>query len=140
VSKKTYACVTATTVLHIDDLQTAMNFVANNVRSLLREAVKAGWRQPETSRWLRLLPVGFVEVDVLRSDRRRRQLVSSGIDDPNLLCRIVRKTRGQIPITPLLNSVPQEFGDVKAFWNRAAIEPLIKEAQAHSDDYDDSTK
>lgn len=125
VSKRTYACVTATTVLHIDDLQTAMNFVANNVRSLLREAVKAGWKQPETSRWLRWLPVGNIQVDVLRSDRRRRQLVSSGIEDPNLLCRIVRKTRGQIPITPLHESVPQEFGDVKVFWNRAAIEPLI---------------
>ena len=127
VSKKTYACVTATTVLHIDDLQTAMNFVANNVRSLLREAVKAGWRQPETSRWLRWLPVGFVEVDVLRSDRRRRQLQSSGLDE-NLLCRIVRKTRGQIPITALHESVPQDYGDVKVFWNRAAIEPLLKQA------------
>lgn len=127
VSKKTYACVTATTVLHIEDLQTAMNFVANNLRSLLRAAVKAGWRQPETSRWLRLLPVGNVQVDVLRTDRRRRQLVSSGIEDPNLLCRIVRKTRGQIPVTPLHESVSQDFGDVKVFWNRAAIEPLIQQ-------------
>lgn len=126
VSKQTYACVTATTVLHIGDLQTAMNFVANNVRSLLRAAVKAGWRQPETSSWLRWLPVGNVQVDVLRTDRRRRQLVSSGVDDANLLCRIVRKTRGQIPITPLYGSIAQDFGDAKVFWNRAAIEPLIK--------------
>ncbi len=124
VSKRTYACVTATTVLHIDDLQTAMNFVANNIRSLLRSAVKEGWRQPETSKWLRWLPRGYVQVDVLRLDRRRRQLVSSGIDDANLLCRIVRKTRGQIPAA-LHESVPQDFGDVKVFWNRAAIEPLV---------------
>lgn len=126
VSKTTYACITATTVLHVDDLQTAMNFVANNVRSLLREAVKAGWRQSETSKWLRWLPVGFIEVDVHRSDRRRRQLRSSGLDE-NLLCRIVRKTRGQIPITPLHESVPQDYGDVKVFWNRTAIEPLLKQ-------------
>jgi hypothetical protein len=125
VGKRTYARVTATTVLHIEDLQTAMQFVANNVRSLLREAVKEGWRQPETSKWLRWLPVGYVEVDVHRSDRRRRQLVSSGLD-ANLLCRIVRKSRGQIQIIPLHESVPQEIGGVKIFWNRAAIEPLIK--------------
>lgn len=125
VSKRTYACVTATTVLHIDDLQTAMNYVANNIHSLLRSAVKAGWRQPQTSRWLRWLPIGFVEVDVLRSDRRRRQLISSGLEE-NLLCRIVRKTRGQITIIPLHESVSQDFGDVKVFWNRAAIEPLIR--------------
>jgi hypothetical protein len=32
---------------------------------------------------------------------------------------------GEIPITTLHKSVPQDFGDVKVFWNRAAIEPLV---------------
>lgn len=125
VSKRTYSCVTATAVLHIDDLQAAARFVATHIRSLLRDAVRAGWRQPETAKWLRWLPVGFVQLDIHRTDRRRRQLVSSGLG-PNLLCRIVRKTRGQIPILGLYGSVPQDFGSVKVFWNRAAIEPLIR--------------
>lgn len=122
VSKGTYACVTATTVLHVDDLQLAMNVVANNLRSLLRDAVKAGWREGKTSKWLRWLPAGYVQIEVLRTDRRRDQLLSGGIDDPNLLCRIIRKTRGQIEIIPLHGSVRQDFGDVKIFWNREAIE------------------
>lgn len=125
VSKRTYACVTASTVLHIEDLEPAMRYVATHIRSLLRGAVKAGWQRPETSKWLRWLPVGFVQLDIHRSDRRRRQLVSSDLQE-NLLCRIVRKTRGQIPILGLHDSVPQDFGDVKVFWNRTAIEPLIK--------------
>jgi hypothetical protein len=127
VSKQTYACVTATMVLNIDDLQTAMNYVAGNVRSLLRDAVSAGWRQPMTSRWLRWLPVGNVQVDVHLRDRRRRQLLSSGLD-ANLLCRVVRKTRGRIPIIPLHNSVPQEIGDVRVFWNRAAMNGVTRES------------
>jgi hypothetical protein len=124
VSKKTYSFVTAATVLHVDDLKTAMKFVVTNLRSILRDAIRAARHEPTTSRSLRWLPIGYVEVDVHRSDRRRRQLLSSGLN-ANLLCRIVRKTRGQIEVLPLHESVPQQIGKVIIFWNRAAVEPLL---------------
>ncbi|MEA2337709.1 MAG: hypothetical protein QOE82_1716 [Thermoanaerobaculia bacterium] len=124
VSKKTYSFVTAATVLNVDDLKTAMKFVVTNLRSILRDAIRAARHEPTTSRSLRWLPIGYVEVDVHRSDRRRRQLLSSGLN-ANLLCRIVRKTRGQIPVLPLHESVPQQIGKVIIFWNRAAVEPLL---------------
>jgi len=80
VSKRTYSLVTATTVLHIDDLKAAMQFVVRNLRSILRDATRAARREPTTTRWLRWFPVGYVEVNVHRSDRRRRQLLSSGLN------------------------------------------------------------
>jgi hypothetical protein len=126
VSRKTYSQVTATTVLGIDDLKTAMQFVARNLRSILRDAAKMARRERQISMWVKWLPLGYVEVNVHRSDRRRRQLISSGLDE-NLLCRIVRKTHGQIQVLPLHESLPQQIGDVFIFWNRAAVEPLIRE-------------
>jgi len=128
ISKKTYSLVTAATVLHIDDLKNAMEFVARNLRSILRDATREARRVKTTARWLRWLPVGYVEVNVHRSDRRRRQLISSGLN-ANLLCRIVRKTRGQIQVLPLHESVPQRIGNVIIFWNRAAVEPLLSKSE-----------
>jgi hypothetical protein len=123
IYKPRYICITATTVLHIDDISSAVKYVAINVRALLRGAVRAGLRDKRTPKWLRWLPVGYVEVDVHLTDRRLSQLVSSGLG-ANLLCRIVRKTRGQIQILPLHESLPQKVADAIVFWNRAAIETL----------------
>lgn len=128
VSKETYSLVTAATVLHIDDLKTAMQFVVRNLRSILRDATRAAQRDSTTARSIRWLPVGYVEVDVHRSDRRRRQLISGGLN-ANLLCRIVRKVRGQIQIMPLHESVPQQIGKVIIFWNRAAVELLLSNSE-----------
>jgi hypothetical protein len=128
INRKSYSLVTATTVLDIDDLRTAMTFVVKNVRSLLRSAGRTARRDRHTSRLLRCLPIGHTEVDVHRSDRRRRQLLSSGLNE-NLLCRIVRKTRGQNKILVLHNSLPQQIGNVIIFWNGAAVAPLLSKSE-----------
>jgi hypothetical protein len=129
VGKGTYSVVTAHVVLHERDLEKAVGLTLTKLQSILRMAVRAARRLPEASWWVRHARVGYLQVFVFFEDRRRRELVN-GAWDANHLCRLLRKTRGMIPVGAPPEVLTQMEGNVRIDWNAPVMEPLLEKLKA----------
>jgi len=133
VGKRTYSVVTAHVVLHQRDLEKAVGLTLLKLRRILHIAVRGARRLPVGSWWVRHLPVGYLQVYVFSEDRRRRELLS-GEWGPNLLCRLLRKTRGLIPVGAPPDVVTQMEGDIRIDWNGSVMKPLLAKLEAQTSD------
>jgi len=124
-SKRTYVLVTAHVVLHRSDIATAVVLTRSNVRRIIRMAIRAARAVPQTTWWLRLLPVGYVQIYVYLEDRRRRELLANAWG-PNMICRLTRKTRGRIPVGAPPEAMAEIISGVRVDWNGPVIEPLLQ--------------
>jgi len=124
-SKRTYASINAYVVLHRSDINAAFILTTQNVRRIIRMAIRAARSLPHTSWWLRHLPAGYVQVWVYLEDRRRRELLSTDWG-PNLLCRLIRKTRGRIPSAAPPEAMAAMVAGVRVDWNGPVIEPVLQ--------------
>jgi len=129
VGKRTYSVVTAHVVLHERDLEKAAALTLKKMQAILRLAVREARRLPGTSWWVRHIPVGYLQVFVFFEDRRRRELVN-GAWGENHLCRLLRKTRGLIPIGAPPDVMTQMEGNVRIDWNTPVMEPLVEKLKA----------
>jgi hypothetical protein len=125
VGKGTYSVVTTHVVLHERDLEKAVGRTLTNVQTILRLAVRAARRLPGSSWWVRHVPVGYLQVFVFFEDRRRREL-ANGAWSENHLCRLLRKTRGLIPVGAPPEVITQMEGNVRIDWNAPVLEPLLE--------------
>jgi len=129
VGKQTYSVVTAHVILHERDLGRAVGVTLTKLQAILRMAVREARRLPAASWWVRHVPVGYLQVYVFFEDRRRRELVN-GAWGPNNLCRLLRKTRGLIPVAAPPEVITQTEGNIRIDWNAPVIEPLLEKLKA----------
>lgn len=129
VGKRTYSVVTAHVVLHESDLEKAVGLTLTKMHWILGLAVREARRLPEVSWWVRYIPVGYLQVYVFFEDRRQRELVN-GAWTANHLCRVLRKTRGSIPVGAPPDVFTQMEGNVRIDWNAPVIELLIEKLRA----------